>query len=46
MSKRKKKKTKPTKPREVWERKPMTQVKQSDKAYNRNRDKREWRNLA
>jgi hypothetical protein len=36
------KKTKPRKPRETWERKPMTQVKQSDKAYDRKKGKKEW----
>lgn len=39
----KKKKPKVTMPRVTWERKPMTQVKPNDKAYDRKRDKREWR---
>ena len=40
------KKTKPRKPRNEWERKPITQVKQSDKAYNRKKIKKNWSEYA
>lgn len=39
----KKKKPKVRPPRVTWDRKPMTQIKQNDKAYNRKKDKRDWR---
>jgi hypothetical protein len=38
----KKKKPKVTPPRITWERKPMTQVKSSDKIYSRKNQKKNW----
>lgn len=40
---KKKQKPKVTPIRSQWERKPMTQVKQSDKSYNRKKENKQWK---
>lgn len=40
---RKKKPVKPKLPRETWDIKPMTRVKESQKTYNRSRNKNQWK---
>lgn len=43
MVQKKKKPIKPKLAREMWDIKPMTRVKESDKKYNRSRDKQQWK---